>query len=204
MANDPTVVLNDRVRAVQRWLTSHGGAIDESDPDAQRDFVQGFLLPLMAEAWAEGFQHAADLTPMGFAPDGPNDRDNPYVLSQDITRPCCGVPIDHDHGDCDGYIFTAADYWRGVNVAIEEEAAEHLHTLYHHGIYKDHCNGYEVHAWPCYPASVMLSDLRELVGPDLWLRTDFFGASPRPPKHTCACRTSGRADGQPCPKCGGA
>lgn len=93
------------------------------------------------------------------------------------TRACCGVSIEHDHGDCDGYIFTAADYWRGIRVAFDEEAAEHLEVLFGHGIYKDHCNGYEIHAWPCFPASLVLCDLRDLVGHDLWLRTDFFGGT---------------------------
>lgn len=90
-------------------------------------------------------------------------------------RLCCGVSIDHDHGDCDGYVFTAADYWRGLRVALDEEAGEHLEVLFSHGVYKDHCSGYEVAFWPCFPASLVLSDLRELVGRDAWLRTDPLG-----------------------------
>lgn len=90
-------------------------------------------------------------------------------------RLCCGVAIDHDHGDCDGYIFTARDYWTGVHLAVSHEADEHVATLYAHGPYRDHCRGYAVHAWPCYPASIMLSDLRELVGAETWARADPFG-----------------------------
>lgn len=91
---------------------------------------------------------------------------------------CCGVSIDHDHGDCDGYIFTARDYWRGM-YALDDSLAhwDDVRTLFDHGPYKDHCGGYEVHAWPCSKAADILSVLREEIGHEAWLRIDYFAES---------------------------
>lgn len=93
-------------------------------------------------------------------------------------RDCCGFALDHDHGDCDGYIFTARDYWRGM-YALDDSLAhwDDVRTLFDHGPYKDHCGGYEVHAWPCSKAADILSVLREKVGHEAWLRIDYFAES---------------------------
>lgn len=39
----------------------------------------GHMSALLAEAWAKGFQDAADNTPTGYAPSGPDDKHNPFV-----------------------------------------------------------------------------------------------------------------------------
>lgn len=105
------------------------------------------------------------------------------------------------------HIFTASDYWRGMRVIDElEPVGDHARTLFAHGPHKDHCKGWEVHAWPCFPAEVVLSDLREFIGRDAWAALDPFcraseGAreecermSDALPHIACPC---GRAPGKP-------
>lgn len=180
MASDPRRIEDKRVAAIQRWLTSHGGAVNESDPDGQREFLRDFLLPKLAEAWSEGFQFAYDQAPLGYGGEGYDDYANPYAPAAPVLeceherRGCCNISLQHDHGDCDGYIFTARDYWTGLTVAVSQDAEEHVQTLFAHGPFKDHCKGYEIHAWPCYPASVVMSDLRQLIGRGAWGRVDPF------------------------------
>lgn len=182
MAGDPQQILADRVGAVRDWLRTHGGAVDEHDEDAQRDMVEGFILPLLSDAWREGWsaglhQHRSpEAPPNPYAQADRWNGTNPLgccAHDRQHGGPGCKWPGEHDHGDTDGYIFTARDYWRGM-YALKDSHWEDIRTLFDHGPYKDHCGGYEVHAWPCHPAGEILAELRGQMTPHEWASIDFF------------------------------
>lgn len=56
--------------------------------------------------------------------------------------------------------WTASDYQRGIEAARQADWPPHRYfALIEHGIYADHCGGYDVHAWPCLPAAKVLDEL---------------------------------------------
>lgn len=54
----------------------------------------------------------------------------------------------------------SARHWEpAVNLAAFAGDINALEVLHRHGIHADHCNGYEVLAWPCPMASMVLKRL---------------------------------------------
>lgn len=56
-------------------VASFGAAAHLGDVDR---LVEEALMRAKAQGWDEGYQAACDETPMGYAPSGPTDAENPY------------------------------------------------------------------------------------------------------------------------------